>query len=133
MGSEGQGIVAQIVYAARTGRAGGSGGVAWGLPGVRRKGCDRERLQILRGEAGMFGNTGEHSRPDFLAVMKRKHEVRPALTGHGAVRASLWPAKPREPAWPSRKANDSRGHKADTNGHGAVLAALDTFGENAKR
>ena len=34
----------------------------------------------------MFGNTGEHSRPDFPAVMKRKDEIRPALTGHGAVR-----------------------------------------------
>ena len=44
----------------------------------------------------MFGNTGEHSRPDFLAVMKRKHEIRPALAGHGAVRASL-PFDARQP------------------------------------
>ena len=37
----------------------------------------------------MFSNTGEHFRPDFFAIVKRKHKIGPALASHGAVRARL--------------------------------------------
>ncbi len=38
-------------------------------------------LKILRGNASVLCDTCEHSRSDFLAVVKSKDNVRPAFTG----------------------------------------------------
>jgi hypothetical protein len=35
-------------------------------------------LQIFRLKAGVFGEAGEHLRPDFFTVMECKNHVRPA-------------------------------------------------------
>lgn len=37
----------------------------------------------------MLRNAGEHARPDFLAIVKREHEIRPAVFSENPVRASL--------------------------------------------
>lgn len=36
-------------------------------------------LQVIRLQAGVFGNAREHLRADLFAVMEGKHHIRPAV------------------------------------------------------
>jgi hypothetical protein len=45
----------------------------------------RLRLEIGGREAGVFGNASEHARPDLVAIMECKDEVRPAGTLQDAM------------------------------------------------
>ena len=46
--------------------------------------------EIVRRQTRALGDTGEHARPDFLAIVEGEHEIRPALTGKNAVRGSAF-------------------------------------------
>ena len=43
-------------------------------------------LEIFRAEPGVLGEPREHSWPDLVVVVKRKHDIGPALAGKSAVR-----------------------------------------------
>ena len=43
---------------------------------------------IVGRQSRALGDTGEHARPDFLAIVEGENEIRPALTGKNAVRGS---------------------------------------------
>lgn len=47
------------------------------------------RLQILWLQAGAFGNSGEHLRPDFLVVVECEYEVGPGGPRQDAVGATF--------------------------------------------
>ena len=42
--------------------------------------------EIVGCQSRALGDTGEHARPDFLAIVEGENEIRPALTGKNAVR-----------------------------------------------
>ena len=46
-----------------------------------------EGLQVVRGEAGMLCDAGQHAGADFFSVVKREDEVRPVGVGENLVRA----------------------------------------------
>jgi hypothetical protein len=48
-------------------------------------GKKRGRSQVFGLQASAFGNPGEHSRTDFLAVVKRENDVGPARSGESFV------------------------------------------------
>jgi hypothetical protein len=45
--------------------------------------------EISRRQAGVFSDTGEHSRPNFFVLVKCEHEVGPSVTFEDPVRAVL--------------------------------------------
>jgi len=56
-------------------------------------------LKIIFRQSRMLRNAYEHSRTDFIAIVKSKHEVGPAGTLQGAVRPALpfdGPANPQQ-------------------------------------
>jgi hypothetical protein len=71
-----------------------TGGTAQGLGGIRRSAsCETVRLssarriksvgrrmglKIVRPQAGMFRDAREHSWPEFLIIVERKHVIRPS-------------------------------------------------------
>jgi hypothetical protein len=55
--------------------------------------------KILRRQTSALCDSGEHAWPDLFVLVEREHEIGPALTGEGAVRARLSfhaPANPKE-------------------------------------
>jgi hypothetical protein len=51
----------------------------------------RRFLQIIRGKAGMLGNTHQHLRSDLITVMKSEDVVRPARASKNSVRGTRLP------------------------------------------
>ena len=50
-----------------------------------------EGLQVVRGEAGVLGDAGEHAGADFFTVVEREDKVRPVGVGENPVRAGGFP------------------------------------------
>ena len=46
-------------------------------------------LQILRFQARVLGDSSQHTRPKFFAVMESEYKVGPFFSGKGAMRPSL--------------------------------------------
>jgi hypothetical protein len=55
------------------------------LLGTKRS--EYRRSKIIGREASLLRDPGEHARPDFLVVVKREDEIRPAIATQSSMRA----------------------------------------------
>ncbi len=49
----------------------------------------RPELEIAGAQSSVFGYAGKHLGPEFFALVKREHEVRPAIARQGPMRPRL--------------------------------------------
>ena len=91
-------------------------------------------------EASVLCDASEHVRPNLFLIMKREHEIRPAVPGQGTVRAGLSLEMPtrsgrgrRVRGEPWCPANGSRRVKRDRERLGRGFLMLEAFRQHTKR
>src|SRR5262245_47097543 len=71
--------------------------------------ADQRGLEIIGREPGVLGKPAQGDGPELLVIVKREHDVRPALALEGAVRASLTDFDPAHPQERGKHAPRPRG------------------------